>query len=698
MPLLGTLGVICLLAGLTVGYAERAIFNSNQFAARAASTLENPDVRREIAVLVTDEVVISAEADLVAFRPLIEGIADQLVGSSAFRSLFRSSVADLHRAIFTNDQQTVTLTVLNLGVILRAALERVAPEAAEKVPADLDLLTEEPPQSLVALAQMAEDVRALALILLVLALVAIVAALWLSPNRREAIRRGSIGLAVGASLMLVSLWVLRTRLIGTIDDAVLEAALDGVWRAYLSDFRDLLLVIAGSAAVVAAAAAALLRPLGLERPISALLELLSRRPERTLWRVLRALGFILAGALIVADTDTALKLAALAVGIGFIYLGAQELLRLVVVPEESGAEPAARRRLISRNGALVSGICALAIIAAGSVFIATGGVYQAEAEPPGCNGHPELCERTLPEVVFPATHNSFSAADQENWLFAQHEAGIAAQLQGGVRAFLIDTHWGQRTADGSVITDLSADNKSRQQYVDEFGAEVVDAALRVRDSFKAGSGSADPPEIYLCHGFCEVGARRLQDDLVAMRDFLVANPNQVLVVIVQNEGVEPDDFAAAVDQAGLTSLVYRGSVTEWPTLEEMIRDNQRLVFMSENPPFGVVDWNHEAYAITQETPYSFHNPSELTNPKKIPASCVENRGPADAPLFLLNHWIDTSPAPRPSNARIVNAYDVLLNRARECERLRGQKVNLVAVDFWRTGDLFAVVDTLNGVD
>lgn len=240
----------------------------------------------------------------------------------------------------------------------------------------------EPPQALVDLVQMAEDVRALAIILWLVALLAIAAALWLSPNRREAIRRGAIGLAVGASLMLVALWVLRSRLIGTLDDSM----------------------------------------------------------------------------------------------------------------------------------------------------------------PPGCNGHPDLCKRTLPEVVFPTTHNSFSAADQENWLFAQHESGIAAQLRGGVRGFLIDTHWGRRTADGSVITDLSQDNKTHQQYVEEFGQEVVEAALRVRDSLKQGAQTAGPPEIYLCHGFCEVGARRLEDDLVAMRDFLVANPNQVLVVIVQNEGVNPEDF------------------------------------------------------------------------------------------------------------------------------------------------------------
>jgi hypothetical protein len=43
----------------------------------------------------------------------------------------------------------------------------------------------------------------------------------------------------------------------------------------------------------------------------------------------------------------------------------------------------------------------------------------------------------------------------------------------------------------------------------------------------------------------------------------------------------------------------------------------------------------------------------------------------------------------------VNAYDALLERARECQRIRGHLPNLVAVNFYREGDLFRVVDTLN---
>jgi hypothetical protein len=66
-------------------------------------------------------------------------------------------------------------------------------------------------------------------------------------------------------------------------------------------------------------------------------------------------------------------------------------------------------------------------------------------------------------------------------------------------------------------------------------------------------------------------------------------------------------------------------------------------------------------------------------------------------MFLVNHWITTDPAPRPSNAAAVNAYGPLLQRLRECRHIRHHIPNLVAVDFYRQGDLLRAVDALNGV-
>ncbi len=128
----------------------------------------------------------------------------------------------------------------------------------------------------------------------------------------------------------------------------------------------------------------------------------------------------------------------------------------------------------------------------------------------------------------------------------------------------------------------------------------------------------------------------------------------------------------------------------------MIEDDRRLVVFAEKQKGGA-KWLRPAFESIQETPYTFKRTSQLTDSGELAASCAENRGEPGASLFQINHWIDTSPAPKPSNAEKVNARGPLLRRVHECQRRRGLLPNVVAVDFYRRGDVIGVVDELNGV-
>jgi hypothetical protein len=129
----------------------------------------------------------------------------------------------------------------------------------------------------------------------------------------------------------------------------------------------------------------------------------------------------------------------------------------------------------------------------------------------------------------------------------------------------------------------------------------------------------------------------------------------------------------------------------------MIDDDHRLVLLAENHA-GAAPWYQPAYTrLTEETPYTFPRASLLTSKASLADSCKPNRGPEGSPLFLINHWVSTDPIPKPSDARKVNAYGPLLARARDCERIRKHLPNLLAVNFYKQGDVFKVVDTLNGV-
>ena len=279
------------------------------------------------------------------------------------------------------------------------------------------------------------------------------------------------------------------------------------------------------------------------------------------------------------------------------------------------------------------------------------------------------------------------------WLFGQQDGTISEQLAFGIRGLLIDSYYGEAVG-RRVRTDLESLPK-REVAVQELGAPAVDAALRIRG--RLAGERAGQREIFLCHGFCELGAVTLASALKDLRSFLVSHPDAIVEIINQDEGVTPPDIERAFEQAGLLDLVYRGPLGPFPTLRAMIDSGQRLVVMAENDA-GTIPWYHLAYEhALQETPFRFTRASQLTDPANLAASCRPNRGPDSAPLFLLNHWIDTTPVPRASLAEVVNARESLLRRAEECQRIRHRLPNLVAVDFFRRGDVLGVVNTLNGM-
>ncbi len=341
-------------------------------------------------------------------------------------------------------------------------------------------------------------------------------------------------------------------------------------------------------------------------------------------------------------------------------------------------------------GVLALGVAA---VAAGSALLIDGDSSDSGAPSAReCNGSAALCNRPLTEVTLPATHNSMSGP-LPGWRAVSQSGPISQQLSDGIRGLLIDTHYGRASGD-RVRTDFqSRADMHLQEQQDDLSPAASALAKGIRAQLKPSEGSER--RVYLCHTFCELGATPLESVLDDIRDFLAANREEVLVVI-NEDYVDPADYVDAIRRAGLERMAFETPEDgDWPTLREMVEKDQRVVFLAENRA-GAAPWYHRAFEDTvQDTPYSFSRPSQLTSPEGLDATCRRNRGPADAPLLLMNHWITSDPWPLRSNADRVNAYEPLLGRARECEQVRGRKPALLAVDFHRSGDLFRVVETLN---
>jgi hypothetical protein len=690
------LASVLAVAATLVVYVQRTVLNSEQFANRATASLRDSSVRTLAGERITDRLVLANEANLLAARPLISAAIGGIVGSPPFGSLVRTGARDVHRAVFSHDENTVTLTLADVGLLVSEALDKVQPALAAKLRGSRPVTLVKTRVGSVTgeLARIADRVRFLAWLLPLLALVAAGAALALSGDRRRTVSRLAIGLLVAGVAIVIVYTVARGLVLGGLSDPDERAAAAAVWDSFLSDLRTWGWVMAGAGAVIAAAVASVIRPIGIEAGLRTAWRIVVSEPEATWLRVVRAVALIAVGVLVIAQPSTVLQIAATLVGVFLVYKGVETILRMIYQPPTDDA-PARKLRIPRVRRAAVPALAALLVALAVAGVIFGGAADEPAAAIRGCDGHAALCDRSLDEVALPATHNSMSVP-LAGWFSAVQDHSISAQLEAGVRGLLIDTHYADRLASGRVRTafDSAADLEAAIKQ-DGLSPRSVTAARRLRE--RLGFRGEGTRGMYLCHTFCELGSTPLASALGDIHAFLVTHPTEI-VVIVNQDYVTPADFVKAVRDAGLARYAFTGlDQPRWPTLREMIADDQRLVVLAENRAGGA-PWYQLAYKrLVEETPFAFGRASELTDPADLAATCRPNRGPAKAPLFLLNHWITTDPIPRPSDADKVNAYGPLLRRARDCERIRGHIPNLVAVNHDQRGDLFRVVDTLNGI-
>jgi hypothetical protein len=273
-----------------------------------------------------------------------------------------------------------------------------------------------------------------------------------------------------------------------------------------------------------------------------------------------------------------------------------------------------------------------------ALVIACGPAPTPDPEPePTCNGHADLCARRFDEVAYPTTHNAM-ANEAEGWQAPNQYEPMAVQLEDGVRGLMLDAHpW--------------------------------------RD------------DVYLCHGACELGHQRLADGLGIIRDFVAAHPHEVLTIIFESY-VSSAEVEGAFEESGLHAFVHvHEADAPWPTLEAMIDSGRRVVVLTDRggSPEG---WYLDVWAHAFETHWAAQTAGDL--------SCAKNRGDEDAPLFILNHFL-TDILASPELAETVNYNPFFLDRARDCAEVNDRLPNFPTVDYYEIGDLFAVVDALNGL-
>lgn len=681
---LAVLAAVATIGAVLALYLRFEIGDRDAFADRTAAAFERPEVRRVVAREIVVELIDRGSTDLVSARPVLEGVVDALTSTPPFRRLVRIAARQSHQLLFEREDSSLVFDLADVSTVVLSGVRSVSPEVAERVPDDVDATLVDVRERRFATYTLdaADTVRRWAVLAPILAVLCLVGALALAADRRGALTRFGLALGVMGIVGAVALSAGRTVLVGSIQGSEeiprsdAQAAVGGVWDAYLGDVSSLVLIVALVGFVLASSILTVIDPAG----VRARLQALTRRPSRVPLAAVRGVALLALGVLVLLSPTLALRVVAYIGGAALVYLGSAELLRVL------GTERQVERRPYRR----VLAIAAVAALTAVAASVTAGVVLERGEQPAaasvpatGCNGMRELCNRRVNDVMFPGTHNAMSAADVPGWALANQRRSVPRQLQDGIRLFLLDPHYGRRAQSGRVLTDFDAEGRDRNKVARELDPPALAAARRLGPS--VARGRPGPRDIWLCHTLCELGATRMTDTLASMRQFLDREPGNVLVLFLENY-VKDDDLADAFRETGTAKYAQTLNRGEpLPTLGQMIASDKRLLLFTENRVDGI-PWLNYGFEWVQDTPLKAQRPGDL--------NCRPSRGNPDSPILMLNHWIDRFPPP-PSGNRKILTRSFLTRQIRRCERERQMPASFVAVDFYDQGALVDVARRIN---
>lgn len=283
-----------------------------------------------------------------------------------------------------------------------------------------------------------------------------------------------------------------------------------------------------------------------------------------------------------------------------------------------------------------------------------------------CNNSPSLCDRPYNNVTFLGGHNS---------------------------AFIRD--------------ETTGNSLSGNQYFN--ATKALDAGLRLLQA-QVHQGNES---LTLCHSSCSLlDAGPLEDWLADISYWMSNNPNEVVTILLVNSAdASADDYGAAFKAAGATEYSYApssfGATSDWPTLQTMIDNNERLVSFvtaithSETVPFILDEFSHVFETHYEVTELNGFN---CTLDRPLNQDTAEN-ALSNNFLGLVNHFkyqslggswmlpdvdsIETVNDPGTSTVGNIGRH------LESCSSEWGTRPNFVLVDFFSEGDPLKAVDLLN---
>jgi hypothetical protein len=680
---------LALPVGVIAAWAQKTLFDSATFSDRTTAMLRSSAVRNKLAERMTQELARGGNQQAVDFGPGLQLAIQAAIDTDTFRSIFRTAVRQTHQSVLAGQSEGGKGLNLADSVSIIASTVQLSGAQQKASSGQLDNSLTDVTEQLGRLGvwKLEDTISTIGLVALVVALAAGAGAIALSDTRSRTIRQLGWtlvidGLVIVALLQALQFWASR-RVDPDISNAVSAAISEGT-----ADLRAVGFWIAAYGLIVVAAVRSTVRytPKVVYDKLAAWIE---RRRRTTGGTVLLGLLALFIGLVFIQEPLGNLRLLIIGGGLWLTYLGVSELFSVIrsAVPAR---DPGVRWKRLAIEATAVVALVAIATTAL--VVTSTRAAHRANAAGEStCNGSAELCDLRLDQVMFPGTHNSMSASLSPGFFFAEQINTIKEQLGAGVRALLIDSHYGIEskarlpgTSRNLVVTDRAAELATPS---DDRANPTLDERAAVL-SARAPKAARAKRAIYLCHNYCELGSYPFRSGLRDIKSFADSHPTDVVMVILEDH-TTPADTVAAIQASGLVPrLATLTPGKPLPTLRDLINKRQNvLLFAEAGAASGVPPWYMQAYRWFQESPFDFSSAKQF--------NCRPNRGSPRNPLMLLNHWITGNSLPDPNVAAKVNSATELERRIQACIAQRGILPTIVAVNFAEKGDLLSTVKDID---
>ena len=527
--------------------------------ANVRAVTRQPAVRSYLAAELSQAVLMRADDRLFAVAPVVEEASDIVVASPQFADLTALAVEQAAHDIVTVGQPTRPSRLQETPVQLLETLRSLRPDLAARVPVGIqaELIHLDGPSQAGSLLRTTGQMARWWWLLCLAAILTTFLGVLTSTTRRRTV--SSVGLAsgVGGVALLTARWVGIVLAGQRVPAGPARRALSATVTVFTAGFAHScqLVTVLGVTVVLATTV-----------PGHRLINALTTRAEGIRRRQLSpatAIAVMLAGVVAIVERNVIGPVVIAVASIGTIVW----MLRVLLPSPTPGPLVWPRRANARTHRRLVGGVGLSVAILLTALTVhdsfATASALQ-------CNDHAELCDRRFDQVVLAATHNSMNNAE-DGFLFAEQDGSIGSQLRYGIRAFLIDTHYGIPTTSGRIWTDLVG--VDRNHLVKEYGEAAVKAGEAARAELAQPNG---PHAIYLCHNYCELGATRFIAGLETVRRFLVTHPADVVVLFIQDQTTPAE--TAAHHGGGVAALHVRSPGGAW--------HRQRLAHVARDGPAG----------------------------------------------------------------------------------------------------------------